>query len=112
MIGTLQPIVSRKVTAVRYVPAEPGQNPETVVFDTRLEFQGGTYGGETVAVALQGGAWRVWDYAVSPSTEFLARYSPFYSRHWVSAPSRGPAAQPDNRIVNRVNPRPKEPFFR
>ena len=56
VVGTLQPITNRKITAVRYVPADADRNPEAVVFDTRVEFQGGTFGGETVVVALEAGA--------------------------------------------------------
>lgn len=72
VVGTLQPVENRRVTAIRYLPAESDRHPEIVAFDTRLEFRGGTFGGETVLVALEDGRWRVWDYAVSPSTQYLA----------------------------------------
>ena len=105
VVGTLQPITNRKITAVRYVPADADRNPEAVVFDTRVEFQGETFGGETVVVALEAGAWRVWDYAISPSSQYLARYPAFYSRPWIPVPRPTPAPAADNRIINRVNPR-------
>lgn len=66
--GRLQPVVARRLTAIRYVIAAPPDRPEMVVFDTRVEFRGGTFGGETVTLALGDGVWRVWEYAVAPGS--------------------------------------------
>ncbi len=66
--GRLQPVVSRRNTAVRYIAAAPPDQPEMVVFDTRVEFRGGTLGGETITLGLAEGVWRVWEYAVSPGS--------------------------------------------
>jgi len=66
--GRLQPVVARRVTAIRYVVAAPPDRPELVVFDTRVEFRGGTFGGETVTLALGDGVWRVWEYSVAPGS--------------------------------------------
>jgi len=66
--GRLQPVVSRRNTAVRYIAAALPDQPEMVVFDTRVEFRGGTLGGETITLGLVAGVWRVWEYAVSPGS--------------------------------------------
>lgn len=66
--GRFQPVVSRRVTAIRYVAPNPPRQPGVVVFDTWVEFRGGTFGGETVALALEAGLWRVSEYAVAPSS--------------------------------------------
>ena len=108
----LQPVINRKVTSLRYVPIEPDRYPEAVIFDTRVEFRGGTFGGETVIMAQEGGAWRVWEYAISPSTRYLApgANADFFERHGRvvrALPSPSPA--PANPNVNRVAPRPRPP---
>ncbi len=107
--GALQPVINRKVTALRYVPVEPNRYPEAVIFDTRIEFRGGTFGGETVIVAQEGGQWRIWEYAVSPSTQFLAPGADFseYQGRIIGTVPRPPL--PQNPNVNRVAPRPKPP---
>ncbi|MFN0180654.1 MAG: DUF4019 domain-containing protein [Gemmatimonadales bacterium] len=101
-VGSLQPIVARKLTAVRYVPIEPTRYPEAVVFDTRVEFQGGTFGGETIIVAFQTGRWQVWDYAVSPSAQY-------FGPSGVHPGMGGRPSEQPNPITNRVAPPPKIP---
>ncbi len=66
--GRLQPVVARRIAAVRYVAPNPPDQPELVVFDTRVEFRGGTFGGETITLAMAEGAWRVFEYTVAPSS--------------------------------------------
>ena len=107
--GGLQPVINRKVTSLRYVPIEPNRYPEAVIFDTRIEFRGGTFGGETVIMAQESGVWRVWEYAVSPSTEYLAPGAPIpdYRGRLIGRPALPPAAPKPN--PNRVAPRPKPP---
>ncbi len=107
--GSLQPVINRKVTSLRYVPIEPNRYPEAVIFDTRIEFRGGTFGGETVILAQEGGQWRVWEYAVSPSTEYLAPSANFYEHRGRIIGTVPPPAPPPNPNVNRVAPRPKPP---
>lgn len=107
--GALQPVINRKVTALRYVPIEPNRYPEAVIFDTRIEFRGGTFGGETVIVAHEGGQWRVWEYAVSPSTQYLAPGASFYQHQGRIIGTVAPSPPPPNPNVNRVAPRPKPP---
>ncbi len=112
----LQPVINRKVTSLRYVPIEPNRYPEAVIFDTRIEFQGGTFGGETVIVAQEGGRWRVWEYAVSPSTQYLApgaNADYYYDRphRFVRTMPPPPPAAPVNPNVNRAAPpRPRPPI--
>ena len=106
----LQPVINRKVTSLRYVPIEPNRYPEAVIFDTRIEFRGGTFGGETVILAQEGGVWRVWEYAVSPSTQYLAPGANFYQYHGrIVGTVLPPPQPPTNPNTNRVAPRPKPP---
>ena len=77
-VRSFEPVLKRRVTAVRYVPADPPRYPEAVVFDTRIDFRGGTQGGETVTLARgDDGIWRVWEYLVSPT---LRATNPGFSR--------------------------------
>lgn len=74
----LEPVLKRRLTAVRYVPIDPPNYPEAVVFDTRIDFRGGTQGGETITMARSpDGIWRVWEYLVSPT---LRATNPGFSR--------------------------------
>ncbi len=77
-VRSLEPVLKRRLTALRYVPADPPRFPEAVVFDTRVDFRGGTQGGETVTLARgDDGVWRVWEYLVSPT---LRAANPGFSR--------------------------------
>ena len=107
VIGGLQPVTHRKLTAVRYVPIEANRFPEAVIFDTRIEFQGGTFGGETIIVAYENARWQIWDYAVSPTSQFLGRVGG--RLHRPIQPGRMEPRQPANENVNRVLPPPKDP---
>ena len=107
--GALQPVINRKVTSLRYVPVEPNRYPEAVIFDTRIEFRGGTFGGETIIMAQEAGVWRVWEYAVSPSTQYLAPGANYFELHGRIVGAVPPPPPPPNPNTNRVAPRPRPP---
>lgn len=105
-VGGFQPILGRKITAVRYVPIEASRYPEAVVFDTKIEFQGGTFGGETIILAFENARWQVWDYAVSPSLQY---FGPTGFRTGQPGIGGHPSPPAPSHNVNRVAPRPKDP---